>query len=192
MAGVFGSCGLRQKPASFSCINPTRASSTTTQPGQELSRTGLPKAVRGISGSIAHINKRHSLSGVFFVPFLLFFVASLIHHFPTTGEFLPLFPYLTAVFVVSVKPLSSDFLISNSVQPLSVFYTFHIYNFPTLRRYKPSIVIMGVLEQLSRKAGVITGDDVLRLFEYAQEQKFALPAIVSHPDFSILNRQSLY
>jgi fructose-bisphosphate aldolase class II len=36
---------------------------------------------------------------------------------------------------------------------------------------------MGVLEQLSRKSGVITGDDVLRLFEYAQEKKFALPAI---------------
>jgi fructose-bisphosphate aldolase class II len=40
---------------------------------------------------------------------------------------------------------------------------------------------MGVLEQLSRKSGVITGDDVLRLFEYAQEKKFALPAIVRHP-----------
>ena len=40
---------------------------------------------------------------------------------------------------------------------------------------------MGVLEQLSRKAGVIVGDDVLRLFEYAQENKFALPAIVSEP-----------
>ncbi|KAL4810300.1 hypothetical protein BDV18DRAFT_130718 [Aspergillus unguis] len=36
---------------------------------------------------------------------------------------------------------------------------------------------MGVIEKLSRKAGVIVGDDVLRLFEYAQEQKFALPAI---------------
>jgi len=36
---------------------------------------------------------------------------------------------------------------------------------------------MGVLEQLSRKAGVITGDDVLRLFEYAQEKNFAIPAV---------------
>ncbi|KAJ5155566.1 hypothetical protein N7492_008369 [Penicillium capsulatum] len=36
---------------------------------------------------------------------------------------------------------------------------------------------MGVLEKLNRKAGVIVGDDVLRLFEYAQEQKFAIPAI---------------
>lgn len=38
---------------------------------------------------------------------------------------------------------------------------------------------MGVLEQLSRKTGVIVGDDVLRLFEYAQQNKFAIPAIVS-------------
>jgi fructose-bisphosphate aldolase class II len=37
---------------------------------------------------------------------------------------------------------------------------------------------MGVLEKLSRKAGVIVGDDVLRLFEYAQEKQFAIPAIV--------------
>jgi fructose-bisphosphate aldolase class II len=36
---------------------------------------------------------------------------------------------------------------------------------------------MGVLEKLSRKAGVIVGDDVLRLFEYAQEKQFAIPAI---------------
>ncbi|KAL4866154.1 hypothetical protein BDV12DRAFT_199475 [Aspergillus spectabilis] len=36
---------------------------------------------------------------------------------------------------------------------------------------------MGVLEKLSRKAGVIVGDDVLRLFEYAQEHNFAVPAI---------------
>ena len=38
---------------------------------------------------------------------------------------------------------------------------------------------MGALEKLSRKSGVIVGDDVLRLFEYAQEKKFAIPAIVS-------------
>lgn len=38
---------------------------------------------------------------------------------------------------------------------------------------------MGVLEKLSRKSGVIVGDDVLRLFEYAQEKNFAIPAIVS-------------
>lgn len=31
---------------------------------------------------------------------------------------------------------------------------------------------------LSRKKGVIVGDDVLNLFKYAQEKKFAIPAIV--------------
>lgn len=31
---------------------------------------------------------------------------------------------------------------------------------------------------LSRKAGVIVGDDVIKLFKYAQEKKFAIPAIV--------------
>ncbi|PYH33529.1 fructose-bisphosphate aldolase FBA1 [Aspergillus neoniger CBS 115656] len=36
---------------------------------------------------------------------------------------------------------------------------------------------MGVLEQLSRKSGVIVGDDVLRLFNYAKEKGFAIPAI---------------
>jgi len=36
---------------------------------------------------------------------------------------------------------------------------------------------MGVLEKLSRKKGVIVGDDVLSLFKYAQEQKFAIPSI---------------
>lgn len=40
---------------------------------------------------------------------------------------------------------------------------------------------MGVLEQLNRKSGVIVGDDVLRLFKYAQEKQFAIPAIVSLP-----------
>ncbi|KAL5334313.1 fructose-bisphosphate aldolase, class II [Aspergillus crustosus] len=36
---------------------------------------------------------------------------------------------------------------------------------------------MGITDKLERKAGVIVGDDVLRLFEYAQEQNFAVPAI---------------
>ena len=31
---------------------------------------------------------------------------------------------------------------------------------------------------LKRKTGVIVGDDVLHLFNYAQEHKFAIPAIV--------------
>ncbi|KAF5004119.1 hypothetical protein F66182_16065, partial [Fusarium sp. NRRL 66182] len=37
---------------------------------------------------------------------------------------------------------------------------------------------MGVLEKLSRKSGVIVGDDVLKLFQYAQEKQFAIPAIL--------------
>ncbi|BFZ57568.1 Fructose-bisphosphate aldolase 1 [Savitreella phatthalungensis] len=36
---------------------------------------------------------------------------------------------------------------------------------------------MGVLEHLGGKTGVITGDDVMKLFEYAREHKFAIPAI---------------
>ena len=37
--------------------------------------------------------------------------------------------------------------------------------------------VMGVKDVLSRKAGVIYGDDVLKLFNYAQEHNFAIPAI---------------
>ncbi|KAF9889046.1 Fructose-bisphosphate aldolase 1 [Aspergillus nanangensis] len=36
---------------------------------------------------------------------------------------------------------------------------------------------MGALEVLSRKSGVIVGDDVLNLFKYAQQKGFAIPAI---------------
>jgi len=36
---------------------------------------------------------------------------------------------------------------------------------------------MGAEEVLSRKTGVIVGDDVLKLFKYAQEKNFAIPAI---------------
>ncbi|CUS14818.1 unnamed protein product [Tuber aestivum] len=36
---------------------------------------------------------------------------------------------------------------------------------------------MGALDVLSRKSGVIVGNDVLNLFKYAKEQKFAIPAI---------------
>ncbi|WEW55133.1 Fructose-bisphosphate aldolase 1 [Emydomyces testavorans] len=36
---------------------------------------------------------------------------------------------------------------------------------------------MGVQDVLSRKTGVIVGDDVLRLFEYAQQNNFAIPAV---------------
>lgn len=36
---------------------------------------------------------------------------------------------------------------------------------------------MGALDVLTRKKGVIVGDDVLNLFKYAKEHKFAIPAI---------------
>ncbi|MBE7181304.1 MAG: class II fructose-bisphosphate aldolase, partial [Terriglobus roseus] len=36
---------------------------------------------------------------------------------------------------------------------------------------------MGAKDVLSRKEGVIVGDDVLKLFNYAQEKNFAIPAI---------------
>ncbi|KAK7744944.1 Fructose-bisphosphate aldolase 1 [Cytospora paraplurivora] len=36
---------------------------------------------------------------------------------------------------------------------------------------------MGITDVLSRKAGVIVGDDVLALFTYAREHQFAIPAI---------------
>jgi fructose-bisphosphate aldolase class II len=43
---------------------------------------------------------------------------------------------------------------------------------------------MGALDVLSRKSGVIVGDDVLKLFNYAQEHNFAIPAIVSSPQIT--------
>jgi len=54
---------------------------------------------------------------------------------------------------------------------------------------------MGAQDVLTRKTGVIVGDDVLKLFKYAQEHKFAIPAIVSHsytlnPIFFILSNNS--
>jgi len=36
-----------------------------------------------------------------------------------------------------------------------------------------------LLQRLSRKAGVIVGDDVRQLFLHAQEKGYAIPAIVS-------------
>jgi fructose-bisphosphate aldolase class II len=36
---------------------------------------------------------------------------------------------------------------------------------------------MGLLDELKLKPGVIYGDDVLRLFEYAKAHEFAIPAI---------------
>ena len=51
---------------------------------------------------------------------------------------------------------------------------------------------MGAKDVLSRKSGVIVGDDVLKLFNYAQEKEFAIPAIVSRiPLSSLHNNLSL-
>ncbi|KAI5293238.1 Fructose-bisphosphate aldolase 1 [Ascosphaera acerosa] len=36
---------------------------------------------------------------------------------------------------------------------------------------------MGVMDVLERKTGVIVGDDLIRLFKYAHEHKFAIPAV---------------
>ena len=36
---------------------------------------------------------------------------------------------------------------------------------------------MGATEVLSRKSGVIVGDDVLALFKYARKNQFAIPAV---------------
>ncbi|KAI5302115.1 Fructose-bisphosphate aldolase 1 [Ascosphaera pollenicola] len=36
---------------------------------------------------------------------------------------------------------------------------------------------MGVIDVLKRKSGVIVGDDLIRLFKYAQEHNFAIPAV---------------
>ena len=40
---------------------------------------------------------------------------------------------------------------------------------------------MGCQDVLTRKTGVIVGDDVLNLFKYAQQKNFAIPAIVRLP-----------
>jgi hypothetical protein len=41
---------------------------------------------------------------------------------------------------------------------------------------------MGAKDVLTRKSGVIVGDDVLSLFNYAKEKGFAIPAIVGTPN----------
>jgi fructose-bisphosphate aldolase, class II len=42
---------------------------------------------------------------------------------------------------------------------------------------------MGAKDVLTRKTGVIVGDDVLNLFKYAKEKGFAIPAIASDSSF---------
>jgi len=45
---------------------------------------------------------------------------------------------------------------------------------------------MGAKDVLTRKTGVIVGDDVLKLFKYAQEKGFAIPAIVCAYVFAVV------
>jgi hypothetical protein len=52
-----------------------------------------------------------------------------------------------------------------------------ISNLQTIIKHTNRIT-MGVQDVLTRKSGVIVGDDVLALFEYAQKKNFAIPAIV--------------
>jgi hypothetical protein len=80
------------------------------------------------------------------------------------------------------RPLSS----LGKALTFNYFYGLTLFLFlpPSYQNYHFFIIttiIMGVLEKLSRKSGVIVGDDVLRLFEYAQEKQFALPAVVRSP-----------
>lgn len=52
----------------------------------------------------------------------------------------------------------------------------YLYNLPLFQSPHQS-TNMGAQDVLSRKSGVIVGDDVLKLFNYAQEKNFAIPAI---------------
>lgn len=54
------------------------------------------------------------------------------------------------------------------------------YQPQTTNTHSHTIDNMGCTDVLSRKSGVIVGDDVLNLFKYAQEHNFAIPAIVRH------------
>lgn len=81
-------------------------------------------------------------------------------------------------------PTSAATFTSSSLFSLSFFilyFTYQTTNHQSTRLSKKQTHIqrnMGVLEKLSRKTGVIVGDDVLELFKYAQEKQFAIPAIV--------------
>ncbi|QGA12925.1 hypothetical protein EYB26_000570 [Talaromyces marneffei] len=68
--------------------------------------------------------------------------------------------------------------LSNRVPQYSVYlrcdHRIHRFKLPVNSIQKNN---MGVLDKLSRKSGVIVGDDVLNLFKYCQEKQFAIPAI---------------
>jgi hypothetical protein len=80
--------------------------------------------------------------------------------------------------------ISTFALLHHSTFPPSLDFTYYlILFFP-----RPPETTKNMAQNiLSRKTGVIVGDDVLNLFKYAQEKKFAIPAIVSrhrHPQYS--------
>ncbi|KAK8214416.1 hypothetical protein IWZ01DRAFT_499809 [Phyllosticta capitalensis] len=65
----------------------------------------------------------------------------------------------------------------NLFQPFSSHrITINHHTLPTLHLSDQSI-IMGATDVLSRKSGVIYGEDVYKLFKYCQQHNFAIPAI---------------
>jgi hypothetical protein len=93
------------------------------------------------------------------------------------STFCPSSLFNSARFQLPVKELGftafNYFTIGSDL--LSFFFLLQIYT----NQFICTNFTMGVLEQLNRKSGVIVGDDVLRLFEYAKQKGFAIPAIVS-------------
>ncbi|KAG0131173.1 hypothetical protein HOY82DRAFT_485632, partial [Tuber indicum] len=79
-------------------------------------------------------------------------------HFPHQQLFLPL-PYIISLF-----------LYSSPVNTLSLKIFLHL---PLKLKSNLSLID----QSASQKSGVIVGDDVLNLFKYAKEHKFAIPAI---------------
>ncbi|KAL5402702.1 Fructose-bisphosphate aldolase 1 [Paraphaeosphaeria minitans] len=87
-----------------------------------------------------------------------------------------------AVEAETLQPLNSCSTHVTAASDFSVAYPLslssaHIHE-PTapLRNYTTTIT-MGAQDVLSRKSGVITGDDVLKLFQHAKDNGYAIPAI---------------
>lgn len=96
---------------------------------------------------------------------------------PSKPNFAPPYSHLTPLSSFG-KPLLL-LLLPLDLTLFSSFFFIALPRFFTSVHFLSSI--MGVTEVLSRKSGVIVGDDVLRLFEYAQANNFAVPAIVCIP-----------
>lgn len=90
------------------------------------------------------------------------------------------FPLTSPGFSSLIVPLNNQYKTS-SINSLLISQLFLVSSLPPFKLfyYNPhhQFPLKMVLEFLSRKTGVIVGDDVLKLFEYAQEKKFAIPAI---------------